>query len=212
MKYSLFQGVVKIEPSGSFDHVEILKTLSNENIKSVKLFEPGKFGKEIKYEHNNNIGSISIKLNNGISMILFSNKLVKICGSLKVFEICDNKSLKSDILERLIKPSLKTIGLIKLNEEVVYESFMFNANIRRDNAIVNYHEFVERCGKIFDITKPKIFTKSRSRGRVCAVKINSEYGGKLIVDHSGNIQAFAYRDYEYFISELTKLLNIMSII
>ena len=193
----------------SFDYVEILKTLSDENIKSVKLFQRGKFGKEIMVVHNNNIGSISIKLNNGISMILFSNKLVKICGSLKVFEVCDNIHLKSEILEKLIKPSLKAIGLIHLDEEVIYKSFMFNANIRRDNAIENYHEFVEICEKMFDITKPKIFTKARSRGRVCAVKINSKYGGKLIVDHSGNIQAFAYRDYEYFASELTKLLKVM---
>ena len=169
----------------------------------VKKFKPGSLGSVCTHSHDM-IGSISIKYNH-LSILVFHSGKIKISGGLQRYKNIAPESLREDILNKIIRPTLiKLFSIDSAFFEMV--SCHFNVNIKRNTPITSYFSFIETIEKNnFIIKKPKIFFQTKQRGRICAVKIVSPQGGSMLVDHSGNIQAFAYKDYNYFLQEYNRL-------
>ena len=202
IRLSLFQSIVDIGESINLASLE--DQLAKINI-IAKKFKPGSLGNLCTNSHDL-IGSLSIKYNY-LSILIFPSGKIKISGGLQRYHDISEESLEYDMLHKIILPVFKDLLIIKSVEHNIREmSYHFNVNIKRNQPIDNYFKFIDRIEKYFMIKKPKIFFQTKQRGRICAVKIMSKYGGTMLVDHSGNIQAFAYKDYNYFLEELNRLL------
>lgn len=196
----MFQCVIQRFSKEVVDLKNLYQILSsNPNVLQIKKFAPGSLGQAVKENHL--IGSLSIKSLDKCSILLFNNNKMKISGGCRDVTMHTN-NVQHEVHQQKIVPLLHSLELT-MDHHIV--SFMFNANIKRNIRINNYALFLEKIRKNFNIQEPKIFTSSKQRGRVCAVKIKSLRGGSIMLDHGGNIQCFAYNDLEYLNQELHKL-------
>lgn len=200
-----------VDDSQSLDTIE--KVEINNII--VKAFEPGSLGTEIQCFNgdNSSIGSLSVKFSLkhidycideiNLSVLLFKKGKVKISGGLgKIpFEDALNEEFLNILLKNLIiKPVLCIcFDTIKLPDYCMQKK-MINANMRRPTMIgkEKYLDFIQDIIQIFGthrVILPEIMQiNGKKRGRICAVKVKNSLGkkGSFAVDHSGNVQFFAY--------------------
>lgn len=197
---------------------------------NTKAFQPGSLGSCLDYEETvikniYQIGSLSVKFNlcEGIkiSLLVFNTGKIKISGGLGKLE-CDNKMNDKEfdafLQKVIIVPSLKrifgdddmTVTNYKLQKKII------NANLRREHPIGKnkYMKFINDLTSSFghrQIILPEIMQENgKRRGRICAVKVKNSKGrnGSFAVDHSGNVQFFAYNNIEHLKDHVDELMKV----
>jgi|UniRef100_A0A6C0BS02 hypothetical protein len=197
---------------------------------TTKAFAPGSLGKTIEYtQDSSRIGSLSVKFGLkhiayemkkiNISVLIFKNGKIKISGGLgkMIFEKKMDDGLMNILIEQLIvKPVLRLCMNVSELPEYQIQKKMINANMRRPNAIGKdrYIGFIQNLVKLFGnhrVILPQIMQlDGKKRGRICAVKVKNEIGksGSFAVDHSGNVQFFAYNNVDELRCHAIELLKI----
>jgi hypothetical protein len=189
----------------------------------------GKLGIKISFEDrntcNNVIGSVSVKMVVGdslnISVLMFRKGQIKISGGLDQLD-CDehltNKEFDHVLISGIIQPVLTTLLDHQNIEdiEIRLKSKCVNALLRRSEPLgkENYLQFIGRLGDVFSVdcvTLPEIMQPDgKKRGRICATKVKNEDNkrGSFQLDHSGNVQFFAYNDIDDLKKHYQALLKI----
>jgi hypothetical protein len=165
------------------------------------------------------IGSISLKLrfkDTNVSILIFSTHKLKISGGLQQLEFDDLTT--SDFWE-FIQTTLVTpcVGIVCDGPTTfTMTTGMVNANIRQNlnmqfAAYLNIvDELTSETSDTHDVYPPSCLIDATKRGRRCATKYKRTDGkGSLLFDHSGNIQAFAYRQLENLVADVTHLCSMM---
>ena len=224
---SMFQCIVTIKESHNLK--DCWNRLREDTNTSVKAFQPGSLGRTLSYEdtvirHIYQIGSLSIKLtilgDIKLSILIFNNGKIKISGGLGKLE-CDDEMEDEEfnifLKNTIIIPCLRTCFGKDYDQDIFLEKKIINANMRRDYPIgkSKYMEFIRDLTNLFGsnhIVLPDIMkTNGKRRGRICAVKVKNERGkGSFAVDHSGNVQFFAYDNIEQLKSHSDELLKVWS--
>ena len=180
----------------------------------IRAYPPGSLGKQIRcVEDVSSIGSLSVKFSLhhkdydmydiNVSVLMFRKGKLKISGGLGKMPFDDhlNDDFMNMLLQNIIiKPVLRIcLNIITLP---IYhmQKKMINANMRRSSAIgkEKYLDFIQKITKVFGdhrVILPEIMQlNGKRRGRICAVKVKNKMGkrGSFAVDHSGNVQFFAY--------------------
>jgi hypothetical protein len=165
------------------------------------------------------IGSISLKLRYmdiNVSVLIFSSLKLKVSGGLQQLEFDD---LTTTSFWEFIELTLLTpcVGIVcEGSNGFSMTTGMVNANIRRNKRI----EFTSYLKMVDDIKRkaadthvvhpPPCLIDATVRGRRCATKYKRTDGkGSLVFDHSGNIQAFAYRKLEELVADVNSLCSMM---
>lgn len=198
------------KPLDTIDTVEISNVI-------VKAFEPGSLGTTIKCYNGDksSIGSLSVKFilkhidyaidEINLSVLLFKKGKVKISGGLGKIAFGDN--MTDDFLNILlnnliIQPVLRICFGITQLPTYCMQKKMINANMRRPTMIgkERYLDFIQDIIRLFGahrVILPEIMQlNGKKRGRICAVKVKNKVGkkGSFAVDHSGNVQFFAFNN------------------
>jgi hypothetical protein len=197
-------------PLDTIDTVEISKVI-------VKAFEPGSLGTTINCYNGDkaSIGSLSVKFTLkhidyaideiNLSVLLFKKGKVKISGGLGKIPFGDN--LTDDFLNILLNNLIIQpvfcicFGITQLPVYCMQKK-MINANMRRPTVIgkERYLDFIQDIIRVFGthrVILPEIMQiNGKKRGRICAVKVKNIVGkkGSFAVDHSGNVQFFAFNN------------------
>jgi hypothetical protein len=144
---------------------------------------------------------------------MFKSGKIKISGGLGKLE-CD-ENMNDDEFQGFLKkviiiPSLE-LGFGVLPEYNL-DKKIINANMKRTDEIgkTNYMNFINEITHQFGlqyVSLPEIMKENgKKRGRICAVKVKNKKGqGSFAVDHSGNVQFFAYNNIEDLRDHITEL-------
>lgn len=211
----MFQCIVNVSCTKGLK--DMVQHLIKNNVEH-KLFAPGRLGRIIIDTQKYQIGSISIKVkiaDNNVSVLLFNTHKLKVSGGIKVYE---SSSLNSVYMDDYMKsvyltPIIKTI----YGREETFElnQSRFNAILYRANSIgkKNFIEFIEKIKEVFrrdHIIMPDIMrTDGNQRGRICALKVKFNSGkGVFAIDHSGNVQFFAYTNVEDLQKHKSELMKV----
>lgn len=198
-----------------------LKQNNDKHISSMHASPPGSLRRRLSTSEiqTHQIGSIGIKLvfnKINLSVLLFNNNKIKISGGLQKLELDMDTDLFWSFLEAtLFVPCMRIV----FDKTVAFEmiSGMVNANIRQ-NLNLPFSSYLKILDQFKTDTNhvvrlPRCLTETAPRGRTCAVKLQRVDGkGSLHFDHSGNIQAFAYRNMDHLTNDVHKVVQLTRIV
>lgn len=209
--------------------LDMITSVEIDNV-TIKAYVPGSLGKTISYiDKGSSIGSLSVKFSLkhtdyqmneiNVSVLLFKKGKVKISGGLgKIpFEDTLNDEFMNILIHQIIiKPILRVCLNVHQLPSYEMQKKMINANMRRTTAIGKhkYLDFIQDITRVFGdhrVILPQIMQlNGKKRGRICAVKVKNKIGksGSFAVDHSGNVQFFAYDDMDELRSHALELFKI----
>ena len=203
---SMFQCIVVTERDSNDLDLRAMKTDLEARGQAVKAFAPGSLGTLVK-DDAHQIGSLSVKLVVGeanVSALVFKTNKIKLSGGLNRTDATNLNDITFDrvLLDTYIVPAMRTLlGECTWSWSVTKR--MLNGCMYKNEPIgkKNYLRFIQNLKTIFreeDVILPEIMQSSgKRRGRICAVKVkNHGVPGSFAVDHSGNVQFFAYSNVE----------------
>ena len=215
-----------IDTQYSFNLLTTWRDLVEDQNMKIYGHPPGLLGKNIDFndlQSSTIIGSLSVKTklcdNINISGLIFKNGKVKISGGLSKLECDDsmtNLEFEHILFISIIAPFLEVISEDISIKNVLIRSLSINASLKRSEAFgkVKYLEFIDKLSTKFSkdlITLPPIMQKNgKKRGRICAIKVKNDFHkkGSFAVDHSGNVQFFAYSNVQDLKAYCNQLLPI----
>lgn len=219
LKINMFQCVVNVESDIHLRDIHKKMVNENENM-SIKLFAPGSLGRIVEDPERYQIGSISMKLrinDKNVSVLLFNTHKMKISGGLQLYDGADGKSLSNVYVDAYLQANY----MVPIVNMIYGDDTEFDCVQHRLNAILyrpssigkkKFIDFIENLKRVFKkehIIMPDIMRMDgNKRGRICAVKVKHESGkGVFAVDHSGNVQFFAYLTVEDLQKHKSELMN-----
>ena len=181
----------------------------------VKAFAPGSLGVLVK-DDAHQIGSLSVKLVVGdanVSALVFKTSKIKLSGGLNK---TDATTLTDATFDRVLRdtyiiPAMRTLFGESAWSWTVTKKMLNGCMYKREPiGKKNYMRFIQHLKTVFreqDIVLPEIMQSSgKRRGRICAVKVkNHTVPGSFAVDHSGNVQFFAYSNVEGMLLHASQL-------
>lgn len=185
----------------------------------MKAFAPGSLGKVVN-DTDYQIGSLSVKLrvqDANVSVLVFKNNKIKISGGLNK---ADAGAMTNATFDALLNDSfvISTIRILFGHDYSCTWSVskkMVNGCLYKNEPIgkTNYMRFIKNLKAVFneqDIILPEFMQQNgKKRGRICAVKVkNRKLPGSFAVDHSGNVQFFAYNNVEDMLLHAAQLENV----
>jgi hypothetical protein len=223
IRLSMFQCMLAVDADTSIKTIwHNLCRSPDKRIMSKFASPPGSLRRHLTTQEitTHQIGSISLKLrymNINLSVLIFSTLKIKISGGLQQLEFDD---LTTTSFWEFIDLTVLTpcVGIVcSESNGFSMTNGMVNANIRR-NAQMQFTSYlkivddiVRKAANTHVVHPPPCLLDATVRGRRCATKYKRIDGkGSLMFDHSGNIQAFAYRNLEDLVADVNYVCSMMS--
>lgn len=223
IRLSMFQCIVQVNTDIPIKELwSQLQRSTDKHIVRLTASPPGSLHKRLSTTelHTHQVGSIHITLRYmdlNISVLIFSTHKMKVSSGLQQLEVDDmtTSSFWEFITHTILKPCVAIVYTVSTPFTMV--NGMVNANIRQNlnMQFAAYLKFVDNLalhtGTSHDVHLPSCLVDADKHGRRCATKYKrTDRKGSLMFDHSGNIQAFAYKQLETLVIDVQHLCNLMS--
>jgi hypothetical protein len=224
LRYTMFQAMVADVDYGSGGLKTVWeRTIENDTVGEVYACVPGSLKQRCVYGSGYQVGSLHVRITRprNVSMLLFSNGKAKCSGSYRDLNRSEQSEINEFIAET-VRPVWRALGIDDTRlDETKIDVRLLNAGFTLHN--MNERLYFALCNEIRRhyamVVLPATMTSGseggggvRPRGRFCAMKIyvdDVRPGPSLHFDHTGKVQAFAFRSVEAIHGHTKRLCEVV---